>query len=345
MKSKSLGRLAWFLLAVAGLLFPAFVQAAIDRGAIRGTVTDPQGASVPNATITITNMDRNVTQTTKTNNTGFYTVVELVPGEYKVRVEATGFSPVEFNKVELKAADTVTLDAVLKVGAVSEKVEVTAEVALVETTASNFTTASLQSRMINELPLVGRDIQTLIQLVPGVTQSSGPSGSVFGFNSQFGGFPDPQHLVGSGISVNGSQSGANAWYLDGSLNAALGPENVVVNPSPDAVAEFNVVNNGLAAEWGRTSGAVINIVLKSGANDPHGNFYALNRNSFFNASNPFSRRDATGQAFLEPHVNNNVLGGTLGGPVYFPHIYNGKNRTFFFVSYDLNFLTKTPPRS
>jgi hypothetical protein len=106
----------------------------------------------------------------------------------------------------------------------------------------------------------------LVQLLPGITHSTGPSGSVFGFDSQFGGFPDPTHIVGSGISANGSQGGANAWYLDGTLNATLGPESVVVNPSPDAVAEFNVVNNGLAAEWSRTSGLVVNVVLKSGTN-------------------------------------------------------------------------------
>jgi len=269
--------------------------------------------SYPSARVTITNVDRKISQTTTTNGAGFYNVIELVPGEYTVRVESSGFSPVEFNNVIVKAGDTVTVDAALKVGAVAEKLTVTAEVALVETTSSNFTTTSLAARMINELPLVGRDTQTLVQLVPGVTQSIGPSGSVFGFDSQFGGFPDPQHLVGSGISVNGSQGGANAWYLGGSLNAALGAENIVVNPSPDAIGEFSVVNNGLAAEYGRTSGAVINVVLKSGTNDLHGNAYEFNRNSLFNATNPFARRDAQGKPFLAPHVNFNNFGGTLGG--------------------------------
>jgi len=169
-------------------------------------------------------------------------------------------------------------DAKLTVGGVSQRVEVTAKPPLLEATPANFTTA-LETKYIQDVPLVGRDIQALVQLMPGITQSSGPSGSLFGFDSQFGGFPDPLHIVGSGISANGSQGGANAWYLDGSLNAALGPENVVVNPSPDAVSEFNVVDNGLAAEWGRTSGAVINVVLKSGTNSVHGDTYEFNRNS------------------------------------------------------------------
>jgi hypothetical protein len=151
--------------------------------------------------------------------------------------------------------------------------------------------------------------------MPGITQSVGPTGSSFGFDSQFGGFPDPTHIVGSGISANGSQSGANAWYLDGTLNATLGPESVVVNPSPDAVSEFNLVNNGLAAQWSRTSGAVVNIVLKSGTNAFHGDVYEYSRNSFFSASNPFSRRDPDGNFLSSPRVNYNDFGGTLGGPI------------------------------
>ena len=216
------------------------------------------------------------------------------------------------------------------VGTVTDTVSVTAENPLVEGTASNFTTG-VQPQLLDKLPIIGRDIQNLVQLLPGVTQSTGPSGSSFGFDSQFGGFPDPTHIVGSGISVNGSQGGANAWYLDGSLNATLGPEAVVVNPSQDAVAEFNIVDNGLAAEWSRTSGAVVNVVLKSGTNNFHGNGYEFNRNSYFSASNPFQRRDASGNAFLSPHVNFNDLGGTFGGPIQ-------KNKTFFFFSWETSFL-------
>jgi hypothetical protein len=117
----------------------------------------------------------------------------------------------------------------------------------------------------------------------------------------------------------------------------------VVNPSPDALSEFNLVDNGLAAEYGRTSGAVINVVLKSGTNNLHGNVYEFNRNSFFNATNPFARRDAQGRPFLQPRVNYNNFGGTLGGPVVLPHLYNGKNRTFFFISYDLSLVHENKP--
>ena len=311
--------------------------ASIDRGAIRGTVTDQQRAVIPQARVTVRNVGTNVEASLTTNSQGFYLAPELVPGTYTVHVEAPGFSSLDIGAVTVTAGTTVTVDAEMKVGATTQRVEVVSTPALVENTASNFTT-SLQHDYIQDMPLAGRDIQGLVQLLPGVTQSTGPSGALFGFNSQFGGFPDPLHLVGSGISANGSQAGANAWYLDGSLDAALGAENVVVNPSPDAVSEFNVVDNGLAAEWGWTSGAVVNVVLKSGANQVHGDTYEFNRNSYFSATNPFARRDAQGVPLLQPRVNYNNFGATLGGPVYIPHIYNGKNRTFFFASWDISML-------
>ncbi len=317
--------------------------ASLDRGSIQGTVSDQQGGAIPGAKVVVKNLETNLETPLTTNTTGFYLAAELVPGKYGVRVSAAGFSPVDISGITVSAGGTTTADAQLKVGPTTQTVEVTAAVPLVETTPANFTTGALSSRVINDLPLVGRDIQALVQLIPGVTQSTGPSGTLFGFNSQFGGFPDPLHIVGSGISANGSQGGANAWYLDGTLNAALGPENIVVDPSLDSIAEFNVIDNGLAAEYGRTSGAVINVVLKSGTNQLHGDAYEFNRNSFFSATNPFSRRDAQGRPFLEPRINWNNFGGTLGGPVVIPHLYNGKNRTFFFVSYDLSLLHESKP--
>jgi len=206
--------------------------------------------------------------------------------------------------VKVTAGVTATVNATLRIGATSQKVEVTAAAPLVEDTPSNFTTP-LQPVYIQDMPLPGRDIQALVQLIPGVTQSAGPSGAIFGFNSQFGGFPDPLHIVGSNISANGGQGGANVWFLDGTPNTSSFAGNVVVNPSPDAVSEFKVVDNGLAAEWGRTSGAVVNVVLKSGTNSLYGDIYELNQNSYFSATNPFARRDTQGRPFLQPRVNMN----------------------------------------
>ena len=312
------------------LALSSYLPAALDRGAIRGTVTDPQGAVVPGAKVDVRNVETGVVSHLITNRAGFYLASELVPGKYAVRLEAPGFSTLEIKDILVGAGTTVTQDAELKVGATTQTLEVSARAQLVETTSSNFST-SVTRRYMENLPLQGRDIQTLVQLFPGVVQSSGPSGAVFGSNSQFGGFPDPLHLVGSSVSSNGGQAGANAWFLEGALNATVGAEAATVNPSPDAVAEFNLVQNGLAAEYGRTSGMVVNVVLKSGTNDFHGSLHALNRNSVFSATNPFARRDTNGEPFLQPWVNWNNFGGTVGGPVV-------KNRTFFFVSEEISLL-------
>jgi hypothetical protein len=320
------------LLVGAGLL-----QASLDRGVIQGTVYDPQKAVMPGVKVWVKNVDTGVESQLTTNSVGFFLAPELVPGKYQVRFETSGFNALEINDVLVKAGTTTTADGEMKIGEPTQRIEVTSAPPLLETTSSNFSTG-VSTRYMEDLPLQGRDIQTLVQLFPGVVQSSGPSGSVFGTNSQFGGFPDPLHMVGSSISSNGSQAGANAWFLEGSLNATVGAESTTVNPSPDAVQEFNLVQNSLAAEYGRTSGMVVNVVLKSGTNDLHGSVYGLNRNSVFSASNPFARRDANGTPILQPWSNWNNFGGTFGGPVYLPGIYNGKNRTFFFVSEEMSFL-------
>jgi len=238
-------------LAVA-LSFAMPLRGSIDRGVIRGSVVDQSEAAVPGARVVVKNEATNVRLNLTTNPEGFYLAPELVPGKYSIHVLAAGFSPIDINEVLVTAGVTTTVDVQLKVGTATQTIQVTASAPLADTSSSNFTT-SLSTNYMEDIPLPGHDIQALIQLIPGMTQSTGPSGALFGFDSQFGGFPDPLHLVGSQVSANGGQGGANAWYLDGSLNAVLGAENVAVNPSPDSVAEFNVVDNGLAAEYGRTS--------------------------------------------------------------------------------------------
>ena len=328
-------------LAVAlGLAVP--LRASIDRGAVQGTVTDQQSAVVPGAKVVIKNLDTGVQVNLTTNSAGFYLAPELVPGKYSVYVLAPGFSPLTISDLVVTANVTTTADAQLRVGPTTQKVEVTASAEVIQSSSANFST-SLEKSYVAEIPLVGRDIQGLVQLIPGMTQSSGPSGVLFGFNSEFGVFPDPMHFAGSNVSANGGQGGANAWYLDGTMNNDAMVQSIAIDPSPEAVAEFNVVNNGLAAEWGRTSGAVVNVVLKSGTNKVHGDIYEFNRNSWFSATNPFAERNAQGVPFLQPAVTWNDFGGTFGGPVYLPHIYNGKNRTFVFASWDVSMLHERKP--
>jgi hypothetical protein len=309
------------------------VQAQLNRGVMEGIVTDPQRAVVVGAEVVVTNIGTNVASTTKTNDTGYYRVVDLVPGRYRAHFAAGGFSTTDIVDIEVLAGQVLKMDAQLTLGTTREAVSVEAIAPLVETGASNFS-HNVENQMIQEVPINGRDLQQLVYLLPGVANASGPPGSNFGFSSQFGTFPDPTFTQGSDVSVNGGQAGANSWYLDGNLNLSGLAENIVVNPSPDAVSEFAAITNGFAAEYGHTGGGVFNVVLKSGTNAPHGNLYEFVRNSATNARNPFTSIDSTGQLIPDRDLHFNNFGGTFGGPVVLPKIYNGKNKTFFFVSVD-----------
>ena len=306
--------------------------AQLNRGVIEGTVSDPRGAVVPDVTVLIVSADTNVTQTTKTNTSGYYRAVDLVPGKYHARVKGAGFAPLDIAAIEVSGGQVVRVDAQLRIESKDELITVTALTPILETEASNFSTV-LSSNIIQNLPLAGRDLQQLAFLVPGVNNVGGPPGSNFGFNSQFGTFPDPIHLIGSALSVNGGQSGANAWYLDGNINVSGLGENIVVNPTPDVVSEFQAITNAFSAEYGSTGGAVFNVVLKSGSNAVHGNVYEYVRNDATNARNPFSQVGAPQTA-----IRFNNFGGTLGGPVKIPQLYDGKNKTFFFFSMDESIL-------
>lgn len=319
--------------------------ADISRGSIRGTVTDPQGAVVPGVSVVIANTDTGVKQTTRTNSAGFYFVPELMAGPYKVHFDMSGFVPMDIDRVEVKSNEVATVDTELKIGATTQSIVVNASSALVDTTASNFS-VGIEQVYMQELPIEGRDIQGLVDMIPGVTQSNGPPGTLVGFNGgAFGGFPDPSHILGSQLSINGAQSSANVWYLEGALNAAEGVDQAVVNPQPDAVAEFKAITDGFAAEYGHTAGGVFNVVLKSGTNRIHGDLYEYNRNSYFESRNPFSAVNPEGQPFPPNYVNLNQFGGTIGGPVVLPHIYHGKNRTFFFVAWDLSRIDEKAPNA
>jgi hypothetical protein len=318
---------AWILCTAA------VVEAQLNRAIMEGVVSDPQGAVVAGVDVALTDIDTNVTVTTKTNSTGYYRIVDLTPGKYKLHFTSAGFSATDIRDIEVPAGQVVKLDAQLKIGSTQEVVEVLAEAPLLETSASNFS-HSVENRTIQEMPLQGRDLQQLVYLLPGVANAAGPPGSNFGFNSQFGTFPDPTYVQGSDVSVNGGQAGANAWYLDGNLNLSGISENIAVNPSPDSVSEFQGITNAFAPEYGRSGGGVFNVVLKSGTNSPHGNLYEFLRNSATNARNPFTSIDANGNLIPDRALRFNNFGGTFGGPVMLPKIYDGKNRTFFFFSFD-----------
>jgi hypothetical protein len=313
------------------------LHAQLNRGSLEGVVTDPQGGVIPSVDVTVTSVERNETQLVKTNSAGYYRVEALIPGKYRAHFVSPGFSAVDITNIEVPAGQVIRIDTTMKVGQVLQQIEVTAAPALVETSASNFST-TIGASTVDTIPLAGRDLQQLVFLFPGVNSTAGPPGSNFGFNSSFGTFPDPTHALGSDLSVNGGQGGANAWYLDGNLNLSGLLENMAVDPSPDAVSEFQVIGEAFAAEYGRTGGAAFNVVLKSGTNKLHGDIYEYGRNDATNARNPFTSIDSQGHIIKSRQLRFNNFGGTLGGPVVLPHIYNGRNKTFFLFSWDTTIL-------
>ena len=328
--------LCLFVLAVALTLTPG-LEAQLNRGTIEGIVTDPQGAVVPGVDVVVTSVDTQVAVTAKTNATGYFRVVDLVPGNYDARFTMSGFTPLDMTGIAVTAGVIARVEAHLQIGQTRQAVEVKSEVPLIETDAENFST-TVENREIQEVPLQGRDLMQLIFLSPGVNSTGGPPGSNFGFSSQFGTFPDPTNVVGSQLSVNGGQPGANAWYLDGNLNLSTFAENVALNPTPDAVGEFQAITNAFSAEYSRTGGAVFNVVLKSGTNNLHGDIYEYTRQSALNARNPFTSIDQFGNIIKSHQIFYNNFGGTLGGPVVIPKLYNGRNKTFFFFSWDARVL-------
>ena len=172
------------------------LEAQINRGAIEGIVTDPQGAVVPGVEVTVVNVDTNVGDSMKTNAAGYFRIIDLVPGSITANFQAAGFTPIEVTSIDAGAGRITRVDAQLRIDATRQTIEVAAEVPLVDTGASNFAT-TVETRAIQEVPLQGRDLQQLTFLIPGVNNVGGPPGSNFGFNSQFGTFPDPSNALGS----------------------------------------------------------------------------------------------------------------------------------------------------
>jgi Carboxypeptidase regulatory-like domain/TonB dependent receptor len=328
-----------FIVLMFGLCMvpAAYGQAQLNRGVVEGTVTDPQGAAVPGVHITITDVETDVSAATKSDSAGYYRVPDLVPGRYIVRFELKGFASLDETGIEILPGEVRQINVALKVGTVHQTIHVSAQAAGLQTAPTNANT-TLTTQSIQQIPLAGQNLQQLIFLMPNTRSIIGPPGTTFGFNSEYGSFPDPMNVQGSDVSVNGGAGGNNAWYLDGNYDVVGFADNMAVNPSPDAVEEFQAIDNSFSAQYSGTGGGVFSVVLKSGANQLHGDIYEYLENSGLEARNPFTSISSTGQLVAVPALRYNDFGGTLGGPVVLPHIYNGKDKTFFFFSWGSSIL-------
>lgn len=307
-----------------GILGVALASAQTATAELSGVVTDASQAAVPNAKVTVFNADTGtIVREVQTDATGIYIVTFLLPGRYNVSAEAPGFRRIVQQNVTLEVNQRARLDFSLQIGQVSETVEVAATAPLLESQSSSLGSV-IGQRFVSELPLNGRNFVTLAILSPGVngTGFSTPGTIMSGTR------PDDRR-PGTEIFSNGNREGSNNFLYDGIDNNDRLTLSIVLRPGVDAIREFKVQTNMNSADQGRNSGAVVDVVSKSGTNEFHGTVFEFLRNSAMDARNFFNPR---GNPF--PPFRYNQFGFALGGPVLIPKVYNGKNRTFFFVDYE-----------
>ena len=291
-------------------------------GTILGTVTDSKGGVVPNAKATITNTDQQVVvRTLTTDEHGQYAAPLLPVGHYSVTVEIAGFKRVTQRGFVLNVSDKLAVNFTLEVGALKETVSVEANALQVDTQSAT-ATGVISGLQLRELSLNSRNYAQLVLLVPGASDS-GNADQIF---------PGATAPLGTNLmtfQINGNRREENNWQVDGADNVDRGSNLTLLSfPSIDAISEFRVVRGVYDAESGRSAGAQINVITRSGTSDLHGGLYEffrnddLNANAFFNNANNIKR----------PPLRYNNFGGTIGGPVYIPKIYPRRNKTFFFFS-------------
>ncbi|MGH9799129.1 MAG: carboxypeptidase regulatory-like domain-containing protein, partial [Blastocatellia bacterium] len=283
------------------LLFccPLVVLAQQETATITGEVRDAAGAVVPGASLTVTNVGTNISLKAETNEQGIYTVPSLKPGPYSIAVEKAGFKKVIRSGVTLQVNQTARIDIALQVGEMTNTVEVVGAATLLETETSSRGSV-IDGKKIVDLPLNGRDYNQLALLSPGVLPTTPRLASV-NFKGAF--------------NVNGNRTFNNVFLLDGvdniSYSNSFRGENVqLVQPSIEALQEFKIQTNAYSAEFGRSSGALINAVIKSGTNSVHGSAYEFHRNRALDASNFFSNKSGA----PKPFRLRNQFGAAVGGP-------------------------------
>jgi Carboxypeptidase regulatory-like domain/TonB dependent receptor/TonB-dependent Receptor Plug Domain len=319
--SRLIRRAALVLAVGAAVLFLTVLplRAQVDTGAILGTVTDASGAEVRGATVTLTNEGTNATLSNSTGSDGGYKFTPLPIGAYTVSVNFQGFTTMTERHIAVNVGAEVVANFTLKPGAVTETVEVASTVPVLETQDASVGQV-VDSRSVNNLPLNGRNFTFLAQLAAGVNT---PQADTRG-NAASGAF-----------SANGLRPAQNNYLLDGIDNNSdtvdfLNGTNFVVLPPVDAIEEFKVQTSDFSAEFGRSGAAVLNATIKSGTNSFHGDAWEFFRNDKLDAADFFENAGGVPKGAL----NQNQFGFTAGGPVVIPHVFNGRNKVFFFGDYE-----------
>jgi Carboxypeptidase regulatory-like domain/TonB dependent receptor len=294
-------------------------NAQATNGTINGTVTDQTGAVVPNGTVRLTNLGTSEMRTAAVNGSGFYQFTNLPPGRYRIETQQQGYQKTIRQPIELQVAATVQINLTLAIGSTTQQVVVTSAAPLIQAESDSLG-GVVDQRQTNEMPLNGRNPMSLVALVPSVVPQGQSQETPTGTNP----FGWGNYQIGGGFA---NQS---VTYLDG---APVNTEYInltALTPTQDSLEEFRVLTNNLPPQYGRLAGGAIQFRTKSGTNNVHGTAYEYIRNKVLNANTYFGN-----QAHLpNPAFTQNQYGINLGGPVFIPHVYDGRKRTFFFVNWE-----------
>ncbi len=295
-------RIAAFFFIAALVSGPVLLYGqASSTGAVNGTVTDPSGQVVPSTKVVLLNERTGIRTTATTNAEGQYRFLNLIPSQYSLSVESKGFKSLNVAPFLINVNQTLTEDVVLEIGELAQRVEVTAQSELVQRTTVELGTV-IQEKTMRELPLNGRNYTQLISLTPGA----------------------------NGTRIDGQWADGNAYMLDGTSNTSILGASSAYIPILDTIQEFTIQSHSDKAEFGGFLGATVSAVTRSGGNRVTGSLWEFVRNNMFTARNPITQSQITST----PPYKQNQFGGTFGGPVYIPKLYNGRNRTFFFFAYE-----------
>ena len=306
-------------IVITALLFSAGAMGQSATGTINGIVKDSSGAVVPNADLTLVNVNTNEQRKQASSAEGRYLFAMLPPGSYRLEADLKGFQKSVRSNITVEVQQQVSIDVELQVGEATQSVEVTGATPLLQPSTSSLGQV-VDNRKIMELPLVGRNTLSLI----GLTAGAQPLGT-------FGGIPARANsYAGGSFSTSGSPAFTNETLIDGVPGNCAVFNTPAFIPTVDAVQEFTVQTSNFSAEFGRTGGGVVNIVTKSGGNAPHGSFYEFLRNDKLDANNWFRNRAGSPRV----HDTMNQFGFAVGGPVLVPRVYDGRNKSFWFFNYE-----------
>ena len=316
--------------STAVILATVFVSAAFSQqttATLTGLITDPAGAAVPNVTVKVTSLATNAVRETRTAETGSFTLPFLPAGDYSVTAAASGFQAQKIDRITLQVQQTARVDLQLRIGEVTETINVEAYATALQT--DNATVGGvIDGNKIVDLPLNGRNFVQLAQLIPGVQAGTPGSITVRRGRGSIGQQDAP--FGSTAMSANGSRDTANRYLIDGIEFMDYDAMTYAFAPSVDSLAEFKVETSNSTAESGGAPGGQVNMLTRRGGNRLTGTLWLFNRNDALTQAYD----EIGGKSVSPPRLNRNQFGANLGGPVYLPKLYNGRDKTFFFFNWE-----------